>query len=267
MTAAFLVVLAAATTSPPTSPIPVQVQNAARAIESGRLDQARMMIARVRASGVEDTNVDRLVADLAFASGKNSEALAMYSQLHRKLPGDSSVCERAVLAALKIGAIKQAQSLIDCATSHNRPSWRVWNARGVLADLRSDWTASDAAYAKARAMSPSRPEIANNQGWSYLMRGDWGDARDCFRQAAVLDPSSSRIANNVELVEAALNGVLPARRQGESNASWAARLNDAGVVADLRGDKKRAIAAFTQALEASGIWFARASNNLIAQKP
>jgi hypothetical protein len=40
------------------------------------------------------------------------------------------------------------------------------------------------------------------------------------------------------------------------------RLNDAGVAAQLLGDRKRAIAAFTQALDASPVWYDRASNNL-----
>ena len=268
MRTALLVALTAATTTPPASPIAAQVQDAARAIQSGRLDQARMMIATAQAAGAKGTQVDRLVADLAFASGNNADALAMYSEIHRALPRDATVCEQGVIAALKIDAIQQAQSLIDCATSNNRASWRAWNARGVLADWQSDWTAADAAYSKARVISPSQPEIVNNQGWSLLMRGNWIAARDSFRHAAELDPQSVRIANNVELVEAALSSDLPPRREGESAASWAARLNDAGIAAELRGDKKRAIAAFTQALVANGTWFSRASNNLeAAQKP
>jgi hypothetical protein len=41
-------------------------------------------------------------------------------------------------------------------------------------------------------------------------------------------------------------------------------LNDAGVAAEMLGQKKRAVAAFTQALDASPIWYDRASNNLKA---
>jgi len=55
---------------------------------------------------------------------------------------------------------------------------------------------------------------------------------------------------------------LPRRKPGEADSDWAARLNDAGVAAEALGDRKRAIAAFTQALEASGSWYERAANNL-----
>ena len=107
-------------------------------------------------------------------------------------------------------------------------------------------------------------EVTNNQGWSELLRGDWTKAAERFEKAATRDPKSSRIANNLELARAALASDLPKRRPGEDDRAWAARLNDAGVAALLLGDKQRAVAAFAQALEASGSWYDRAANNLKA---
>ena len=49
---------------------------------------------------------------------------------------------------------------------------------------------------------------------------------------------------------------------GESDADWAARLNDAGVIAKVQGNNKKAVAAFTQAIEARSQYYARAANNL-----
>jgi len=71
-------------------------------------------------------------------------------------------------------------------------------------------------------------------------------------------------ARNLELARSAIDASLPARRSGESDADWAARLNDAGLAAAILGDKARATAAFTQAVDASGTWYARAANNLEA---
>ena len=81
---------------------------------------------------------------------------------------------------------------------------------------------------------------------------------------SAVDPKSSRAANNLELARAALAVDLPRRRPDEPDSGWAARLNDAGVAAQILGDRKRAIAAFTQALEASNSWYDRAANNLKA---
>ena len=83
-----------------------------------------------------------------------------------------------------------------------------------------------------------------------------------FQRAVALNPNSERAANNLELAKAALAADLPIRLPGESEASWAARLNDAGVAAMIFGDNSRAAAAFTQALNIRGTWYPRAANNL-----
>ena len=54
---------------------PAMLSDAARAIEAGRLEQARTMIGRAVAAGAGGPQVERLLADLAFASGKDAEAL------------------------------------------------------------------------------------------------------------------------------------------------------------------------------------------------
>jgi tetratricopeptide (TPR) repeat protein len=263
MTLAFLAGLAAAA-SVPAPPSDFPGGDAEAAIEAGRLDQARFMIARAATDGVKGPIVDKLLADLAFAEEKFPEAFARYRQLAGQPPKIPAMCERAAIAALRFQAIRDAASMIDCATSGPSRSWRAWNARGVLADVLGEWGNADAAYGKATEVGGSQPDIVNNQAWSYLLRGDWARARDGFQRAVQLDPKSPRIANNLELASAALAAQLPERKAAESDSAWAARLNDAGIAAQLLGDRKRAVAAFTQALEASGHWYSRAGNNLQA---
>jgi Flp pilus assembly protein TadD len=262
MIAPLLIALAAQTSAPPaTARI---IADAAHAIDAGRLDQARLMISRVVGAGANGAQIERLLANLAFASANYEEALSRYQHLRAGDAKDSSVCEPAAIAALKIGRLVDAAPLLQCATASAAPSWRSWNAQGVLADLNGDWSAADEAYGRAARLAPNQAEIINNQGWSLLMRGDWALAAGYFERAAVRDPRSLRIANNLELARAALQTDLPQRRERESDLSWAARLNDAGVAARLSGDRQRAIAAFTQAVEASGSWYQRAAHNLQA---
>lgn len=235
-----------------------------QAINAGRLEQAQLMAGRAISAGMKGPQLDKILADLAFASGKYDEALVRYQQLFGIAPGDSMLAERAGISALKLGKIDLAAVLIVHATKPSNASWRAWNARGVIADLRQDWNAADLAYAKAAALAPGEGEILNNRGWSQLLRGDWNKAAILFERAAAQDPGNERIANNLELARAALASELPRRRAGEDDRDWAARLNDAGVAAQLLGDKQRAVAAFTQALEANGRWYDRAANNLKA---
>ena len=252
-----LLAAAVATASPPANAL----SEARHAIDAGRLDQARKMIANALAAGATGIPVERLLADLAFKSGRDAEALARYQSLLAKFPTDSLLAERAGIAALKTGN-PAADVLLDRATVSPSASWRAWNARGVAADFRHDWAAADFAYSEAVRRAPDKAEVHNNRGWSKLLRGDWSDGLKLLKEAAKLDPGSTRIANNLELARTALAENLPRRRAGESDSDWAARLNDAGVAARLRGDKARAVAAFSQAIEARDIWYERAANNL-----
>ena len=255
---ALLLAAAAAATAPPSHPL----LEAAHAIHAGRLEQARTMIANAVAAGASGAPVERLIADLAFASGRNDEALAAYKALLAKNPADLLLAERTGIAALKSGDIELAAGLLERSTKSPATSWRGWSALGIAADYKQDWAAADAAYAEAAKRSPDQAEIYNNMGWSKLLRGEWPEALPLLLRAAQLDPKSKRIADNLELARTAIAEDLPERLPRESSEDWAARLNDAGVVARRRGDRARAIAAFTRAIEAREVWYERAANNL-----
>ena len=237
---------------------------ASHALNAGRLDQARTMIRVAVAAGVTGPQLDRLLAELAFVEGDNGRALAGYAALFAADPKDALLAEQAGIAALKLGDTARAMAYLDHATARPSASWRAWNARGVAADRMDDWAGADAAYGRAAAIAPEQAEVANNMGWSLVLRGLWSQALAEFEQAAAVDPKSPRIANNLELARAALKDGLPKRRPGESDETWSARLNDAGVAAAARGERGRAIAAFAQAIETRSTWFGRAADNLTA---
>jgi Flp pilus assembly protein TadD len=240
----------------------VGLGDAAQALQAGRYDQARLILETAVKAGAQGDEVDRLLADLAFRTGDWAIALERYQRLAALHPGEVLAFERAGIAAIHLGKLDRASSALVAATALPGASWRAWNARGVLADHRRDWDEADLAYARALALAPDQAEVLNNRGWSLLLQGQWEQALPLIERAAALSPASRRIADNLELARAALAEDLPRRLPGENDAAWAARLNDAGVVAAAGGNRQRAIAAFAQALEASTQWFARAANNL-----
>lgn len=239
---------------------------ATHAIEAGRLDQARIMIGNAVRAGARGEAIDRLLADLAFAYGDWAGALPRYEALLKAHPADSRFAERAAIAAVRTGQVARAARHVAVAVASPRASWQAWNAAGAIADYQGRWDDADAAYAKAIALAPGRAEVLNNMGWSLLVRGRWDEALALLERAAAGDPKSQRIADNLELARAALSEDLPRRRPGEDDGEWAARLNDAGVIARVRGERGKAIAAFTQAIRARSQWFERAANNLALVK-
>ena len=249
------------------SPAVSNLNEVAHAIEANRLVQARRMLLDRIAAGQRGPDVDRLLADLAFADRRWAEAQARYTQLLQAIPGDTRSAERAGIASIRLGDMKGASALIHMAVSAEDASWEAWNALGILSDLSGDWDSADAAYATADELSPDRPQVLNNHGWSLILRGQWAAAVQVLEKAAQLGPKSSRTANNLELAKAAVAADLPSRQKGESASAFAARLNDAGVAAEKLGDRDRAIAAYSRALAVSTAWNERAANNLARLKP
>ena len=240
----------------------VGLGDAVQALQAGRLEQARLVLDTAVNAGASGEEVDRLRAELAFRSGHWAAARQGYERLAAQHPGESLTLERAGIAAFQLGEYSRSAAALKAATALPGATWRAWNARGAVADKRRDWDDADQAYAKALELGPERAETLNNYGWSLLLRGRWVEALEQLERAGRIDPKSKRIANNLELARAALANDLPKRASGETEAEWAARLNDAGVLAAASGDRRRAIAAFAQAIEASSKWFARAANNM-----
>ena len=249
---------AAAVVAPPVQPL----SEAAYAIKAGRLEQARLMIGNAVKAGATGPEVDRLIADLAYTSGDYKAALPAYLQLLVSRTNDGVMYENAGVAAMKLDDLAQGERLLDRATGYPTATWRAWNARGVAADYRGNWAVADQSYAQAARLAPDRAEVLNNIGWSLLVRSQWSNALAKFEQAAAIDPKSPRIAANLELARAAVTEDLPLRRSGESETDWAARLNDAGVIARVQGNNRKAVAAFTQAIQARSEYYTRAANNL-----
>ncbi len=146
----------AAQPAPAARPDPSILKDAAQAIDAGRLQEAKLIIARAITVGFRGAPIERLTADLAFASGKYLQAMAGYQRLvasPAKQPGD---CEKGALSALEIDRYDDAKPLVACAIATGNASWRVWNARGVFADSQHDWALADEFLPKGPQAGPER---------------------------------------------------------------------------------------------------------------
>lgn len=238
------------------------IDEAEHALAAGRVEQAERMIEVMVSAREKNERLDRLRAATAAAAGRHQEALSRYALLARSHPRDPTLADGAAHAAFRLGSIDEARRWSGLATANPAAGWRAWNLCGAIADHEGKFDRADLCYGKALALAPGRFEILNNQGWSKLLRGDWSAATDLFRKALEVQPDSTIARSNFELASAAMADKLPARRPGERQEDYAARLNDVGVIAEAAGDRKRAIAAFAQALSLRSTWSERTARNL-----
>lgn len=239
-----------------------QIEEAEHALAAGRVEQAERMLAILTAEKQDGDRLDLLRAGVAGGSGRHSEALALYASVATRMPGDLRSAAGAARAAFELGRMADARHWSDKATSLPGAGWRDWNLCGAISDRDGRFDRADQCYGEAQRLAPGRAEVRNNRGWSVLLRGRWSEAADLFRAALATAPDNVRIRRNLELAEAAVASDLPLRRAGESAADYAARLNDAGVIAAAAGDSRRARAALANALTERPEWSERTARNL-----
>lgn len=239
-----------------------QLDEAAYALSEGRTLQARTMLGEAVRMGAIGETVERLLADLDFAERRFEQSLARTRMLLVDNPDDIVLLERAGLSTLALGNTAEAEAMLQRAVRRGSDRWRTFNGLGIVADRKGDWAGADAAYGQAAMLGPDQGVLFNNRGWSLMLQGRWEEALLPLTQAVAMAPDNERYTANLALAEMAVSEDLPSRGDMETDEAFAARLNDAGVVAAAQGLDTKAIAAFTRAIEARSQYYERAAANL-----
>lgn len=206
-------------TAPPT---PEALALLDAAIASGRLADARALIAPMWAAGSADVALRG--AELALAGGSLPEAADGFGALT-----EGALAARAWqglgITRLKQARLDDALAALDKAVALDAGLARAWNARAVIADRRKDWATADAAYEKAIAAAPGDAAMLANRGWSMLLRGHHVAAERDLERAQALALNDRVVRTNL-----------------------AVDLNTVGYAAMARGDLTVAEAYFSRAL-------------------
>jgi Flp pilus assembly protein TadD len=240
---------------------PIEDEQIRTAITHKRFRQAEVMLERRRLSGTTGPRQWLLEADLFMATSKFAEALPLYQSILAEAPHHASAATSAGIACLALGRTTEASSFLAIATSLPEAGWMAWNAMAVLWDKKAAWQRSNEAYERALRLAPSTATVWNNRGYSLLLQGRFEKAQEALAEAARIDPSNSVIQRNLLLAKS-MSGRYPERQQNEDQKSWAARLNNAGYAAILSGKAEDAEALLSQAIEASEVFYPKASSNL-----
>ncbi len=76
----------------------------------------------------------------------------------------------------------------------------AWLGLAASYDRLKRFDLADRAYAHAIRLVGAKPEILNNQGFSYILRGDYGRARTTLMAAQAKDPANPYIRNNLQML-------------------------------------------------------------------
>ena len=76
----------------------------------------------------------------------------------------------------------------------------AWVGLAASYDRLRRFDLADQAYAQAIRLGGETVQILNDQGYSYMLRGDLTRARSKFAKAYALDPTNPTIANNLQLL-------------------------------------------------------------------
>jgi Flp pilus assembly protein TadD len=241
---------------------PGQLEFLRTALDSNRLIQVERMIASMQPSCRQDLGFIALTARWALRTGRSEQALSLYLTLMARAPNDPEIFSGAGRAAYHAGRIDQAYQWLSRATALPNADWRAWNALGVLHDRRSEWEASERAYARAAQLAPNQAAVWNNRGYSLLLQRRFAEALPYLDRAHALDSGDEAVRRTRALGRAMAGSFEVARRPRESAREWAERLNNMGYGAWLAGDTEAARRLLAQAIEASDTRFERAEANL-----
>lgn len=133
----------------------------------------------------------------------------------------------------------------------------------MLADHEQNWTASDAAYARAETLSTNPAGVLNNWGVSRMSRGDLTGAEATFERALTFNSRLFNAKNNLAIVRGLQgNFQLPVVPMTETEK--AIILNNLGLIALRKGEEGIAKGLFAAAVDAHPQHYGAAADRLAA---
>lgn len=142
---------------------------------------------------------------------------------------------------------------------------RLWNAKGQLHDQTGDWMEALSCYVTSLQTGKGKSGTINNMGMSLLLQGRYDEAQEKFEQALSLSPDTQIYDNNLRM-SYILMGDLSEALSDIDDVRASDIVNDAGYVAQQRGQTNFAERLYSKSLEISPVFHEKAQANLDALK-
>lgn len=225
-------------------------------------DEAVSYFRQALAQNPEDAELRRGYARALDRNGQYGESRLVWRRLIES--GEATRRDRVdyafVLARLDLwDEVEEQLSLLPPGQETSRQLL----VSAFLADQRGDWDAADAAYARARDLSPQPASVVNNWGVSEMARGDMQAAETRFEEAVTLDPRLFGAKNNLAIVYGLQRKYrVPLVTLAEEER--AVILHNLGVIALRQGDREVGRGLLEQSLAVHPRHYAPAADKLAA---
>ncbi len=192
------------------------------------------------------------LAARALQSGRAQEAYRLCGQVLQQNPGETEALNLAGVAAFQSGDAAQAVSLLETAVAFRADFADAHNNLGNVLKAMGDPTAAEAAYRRAVDANPNYGDAQFNLGIVLEAGGRFIEAEASYRRCIALDPGVARAHFNLGNVMKALGrldeAALTYRSALDIDPGHAEALNNAGAVDMELGRPADAIHGYRKAI-------------------
>ncbi len=166
------------------------------------------------------------------------------------------------LVSARLGKWTDTEALIAELPAGYNPARRHM-AEAMLADHKKNWTAADAAYARAETLTTNPANVLNNWGVSLMSRGDFPSAISTFERSLSFNSRLFNAKNNLAIARG-LQGNFQLPIVPMTETEKAIILNNLGVIALRKNEKRIAKGLFAAAVDSHPQHYREAADRLAA---
>ncbi|MGP0630797.1 tetratricopeptide repeat protein [Nitrospina sp. 32_T5] len=241
------------------------LQEAAQALNTQRLEDARNCLQQVLELDANHFDALHILGVLAFQKGNPSEAEAF---IRRALAVDDGFAEAHYNLGKVLrerGRLKEAAEAYQKAVRINDRLDPAWFNLGLVELEWGHHTQAVDAFRRAAEIDPTDPDYPFNLGNALSTLGDVKEARRQFERTVFLDPSYAHAWNNLGIMLRECGEIKEAvdayQRALDINPRFADAHFNLGNLHEAQGNAEQALACYQQAVKANPK-FAKAYNNL-----
>ncbi|CAI2717565.1 tetratricopeptide repeat protein [Nitrospina watsonii] len=241
------------------------LQEAARALNEARLDEARDCLQQILKLDPNQFDALHILGVLAFQAGNSDEAEKLIRQA-------LAVNDEFSEAHYNLGKVLREQKQLQEAADAYRKAVEIndrldpaWFNLGLLEMERSHTDLAAKAFRRAVEIDPNDPDYAFNLGNALCMLGDVASGQQQFERAVELNPQHVHAWNNLGIALRETEQWEPAvsayNRALEINPDFADAYFNLGNLYEQLGNRENALASYRHAVRANP-GFAKAFTNL-----